>query len=69
VKEWIARRSKARSKAPASTKTRFNAGTIESHYQRDRARVIHSAWFRALQSKTQVLGLGESDFYRPRLTP
>jgi len=68
VKEWIARRSKARSNAPASTKTRFNAGTIESHYQRDRARVIHSAWFRALQSKTQVLGLGESDFYRTRLT-
>lgn len=30
--------------------------------------MIHSAWFRALQSKTQVLGLGESDFYRTRLT-
>ena len=57
-----------RSQTQASTKTRFNAGTIESHFQRDRARVIHSAWFRALQSKTQVLGLGESDFYRTRLT-
>ncbi len=57
-----------RSQTRPSTKTRFNAGTIESHFQRDRARVIHSAWFRALQSKTQVLGLGESDFYRTRLT-
>ena len=57
-----------RSQTRAPTKTRFNAGTIESHFQRDRARVIHSAWFRALQSKTQVLGLGESDFYRTRLT-
>ena len=57
-----------RSQTRPSTTTRFNAGTIESHFQRDRARVIHSAWFRALQSKTQVLGLGESDFYRTRLT-
>ena len=64
MEDWIARRSQART----STRTRFNAGTIESHFQRDRARVIHSAWFRALQSKTQVLGLGESDFYRTRLT-
>lgn len=62
--DWIARRSQSK---PA-TKTRFNAGNADSHYQRDRARVIHSAWFRALQSKTQVLGLGESDFYRTRLT-
>ena len=64
MEDWITRRSKLHS----STRTRFNAGTIESHFQRDRARVIHSAWFRALQSKTQVLGLGESDFYRTRLT-
>ena len=64
MKDWIMRRSQTR----PSTTTRFNAGTIESHFQRDRARVIHSAWFRALQSKTQVLGLGESDFYRTRLT-
>lgn len=62
--DWIARRSQKKT----SSKTRFNAGATESHFQRDRARVIHSAWFRALQSKTQVLGLGESDFYRTRLT-
>lgn len=40
----------------------------DAMYQRDRARIIHSAWFRSMQSKTQVLGLGESDFYRTRLT-
>jgi dGTPase len=34
----------------------------------DYARVIHSASFRRLQGKTQILEAGESDFYRTRLT-
>lgn len=34
----------------------------------DYARIIHSASFRRLQSKTQILNLGDSDFYRTRLT-
>jgi dGTPase len=34
----------------------------------DYARVIHSASFRRLQGKPQILNLGDSDFYRTRLT-
>ena len=39
-----------------------------TEYDRDFSRLIHSSAFRRLQAKTQVLGLGESDFYRTRLT-
>lgn len=39
-----------------------------TEYERDFSRLIHSSAFRRLQAKTQVLGLGESDFYRTRLT-
>lgn len=61
---WLERRSSPDS-APAGG---FNNTREDSQYQRDRARIIHSSSFRSLQSKTQVLGLGESDFYRTRLT-
>ncbi len=41
---------------------------IRSPFERDRDRIIHSAAFRRLQGKTQLLGIGQSDFFRTRLT-
>lgn len=37
-------------------------------FEVDYARVVHSSSFRRLQGKTQILNLGDSDFYRTRLT-
>lgn len=70
MNQWITRRSsqESRDARDAESSRGFNSTSIDSQYQRDRARIIHCASFRALQFKTQVLGLGESDFYRTRLT-
>lgn len=47
----------------------FNrTGDVRNPYERDRARIIHSAAFRRLQAKTQILGIGDGDFHRTRLT-
>jgi dGTPase len=43
-------------------------GDPRSEFQHDRDRIIHSLAFRRLQGKTQVYGLGASDYYRTRLT-
>jgi dGTPase len=58
---------------PLWSERRFGSGISRpgdqrTPWQRDRARILHSAAFRRLQSKTQILSIGQNDFYRTRLT-
>jgi dGTPase len=55
---WEERQSKWKPQ-PEDARTPFDV---------DYARVVHSGSFRRLQGKTQILNLGDSDFYRTRLT-
>lgn len=55
---WEERRSRWRQQ-PEDARTPFDV---------DYARIVHSGSFRRLQGKTQTLNLGDSDFYRTRLT-
>jgi len=41
---------------------------LRSEWDRDLARVLHSASLRSLQGKPQILNLGDNDYYRTRLT-
>ncbi|EAQ32050.1 anti-phage deoxyguanosine triphosphatase [Idiomarina baltica] len=55
---WLARQAEAPSRQ----------GDTRSPFQRDKARILHSAAFRRLQAKTQVMYIGMHDFPRTRLT-
>src|SRR3954468_13426867 len=55
---WLARRS------PWGQQQEDARGEFDIDY----GRVVHSGSFRRLQGKTQILNLGDSDFYRTRLT-
>ncbi|WP_068085298.1 anti-phage deoxyguanosine triphosphatase [Polycladidibacter stylochi] len=58
MSNWIFRKS-------GKTKRK---GDVRDPFDIDYSRIIHSSSFRRLQGKTQILNLGDNDFYRTRLT-
>jgi dGTPase len=53
---------------PSAARFVAEPGSVRGPFQRDRARILHSAGFRRLADKTQVHTAGTDDFLRTRLT-